>query len=66
MVNEAMKQTIRNIVHLTTCKQDFSEAAKLIVANNISMTQLSQLTFKLSVYNMARLTDSIIKHKKGK
>jgi hypothetical protein len=30
------------------------------------MSQLSQLTLKISIYKMARLTDSIIQVKKGK
>jgi hypothetical protein len=64
--NLGLKKVIENIIFLIVTKQEYKEAAKLMISNNITMSQLSQLTLKISIYKMARLTDSIIQVKKGK
>lgn len=67
MSNEvSLKTIITQIVHLIISKQEYTEAARLMIANNISMKELSKHTFKVSIYKMAKLTDSIIQEKKGK
>ncbi|XPV67548.1 MAG: hypothetical protein ACNI25_09485 [Halarcobacter sp.] len=61
----SMKNIVVQIVHLVITKQEYKEAAKLMVANNITINQLTKLTLKFSIYKLAKLTDSIKQIKKG-
>jgi|GEM_PF-6527377 len=64
--NTKTREVIKQVAHLITNKDEYNEAAKLMISNNITIKQLSEFTLKLSVYRIAKLTDKIIALKKGK
>jgi len=59
------RELIDNVVYLIINKEDFNEAAKILIYYNISISKLLRLTYKISCLNIAKLTDEIIKINRG-
>ena len=55
------REIIDDVVYLIINKQDFHESAKILIFYNISISRLVSMTYKLSILNVAKLTDSIVK-----
>ena len=55
---------VHEIIYLVKHRNDYANAAKVMIANDLSIEGLKNRTFKLSQYELAKLTDSIIESKK--
>ncbi|AXH15012.1 hypothetical protein [Malaciobacter mytili] len=52
------------VVNLIKKENNFEKAAQILIENNISITQLVGRTFRLSMFDVAKLSDAIIILKK--
>lgn len=56
-------KTIYSIVHLIKCKNDYEQAAKIMMDNSISLGLLFSLTCKLTQLQFATLADKLVIHR---
>ncbi|PLY08472.1 MAG: hypothetical protein C0625_02465 [Arcobacter sp.] len=61
---KSYKELINDIVYLIINKNDFNQAANIIIMNNLTIKELLTMTFRLSILNIAKLSDAIIKIQK--
>ncbi len=54
---------IVTVVNLIKKEHNFEKAAQIIIDNNISITQLVEKTLRLSMFDVAKLSDAVIKKK---
>ncbi len=52
------------VVNLIKKESNFEKAAQILIENNISITQLVGKTLRLSMFDVAKLSDAIIALKK--
>lgn len=52
------------VVNLVKKENNFQKAAQILIENNISITQLVGKTLKLSIFDVAKLSDTVIALKK--
>lgn len=57
-------EMIHQILYLVKYKKDFDLAAQVMIDNLISIEELNEKTLKLSQLELAKIADSIIKHKR--
>ena len=57
-------EIIHQIIYLVKHKNNYNLAANFLLDNNLSIDELSKKTIKLSLLEIAKLTDSIIECKK--
>lgn len=55
------KELVFQIVFFILTRNNYSEAAKIMIENNISIEELSENTIKLNSRHFALLTDEILK-----
>ncbi len=58
---EIFRENIRQIIYCIHNKNDYEQASKIMLENNISLRELCQNTLKLSIFEVARLADDLIK-----
>ncbi|AXH09707.1 hypothetical protein CP960_09630 [Malaciobacter halophilus] len=69
MKNETEKSTLLaalvvDLVRVIRNEKDFQKAAKIVIENNITMTEIVSRTLRLSVFDIAKLSDTVIELKK--
>ncbi|QDF29776.1 hypothetical protein CRV06_09525 [Halarcobacter anaerophilus] len=58
-----LKEQIHQIIYLIKHRNDYSNAAKLMLENDLSIEALRKRTLKLSQLEIAKLADSIYESK---
>jgi hypothetical protein len=58
-----LKEQIHQIIYLIKHRSDYSNAAKLMLENDLSIETLRKRTLKLSQLEIAKLADSIYESK---
>lgn len=61
-----IQDSVHQIIFFIHNKEDYESAAKIIVRQRISILKLVKNTFKLTLLQLAKLADVVIKIKKGK
>lgn len=56
---DTLKNVISEIIYHIKHDNKYEDAAKIFKANNLTMQQLSSMTFKLSDLELAKLADAI-------
>lgn len=58
-----MNPTINQIVLAIKKEEDFDKAAQIMIANKLTISELSKKTLKLSQLDLAKLADKIFQRK---
>lgn len=61
---EIFRENIRQIIYFIHNKSDYEQASKIMLDNDISLRELTHNTLKLSIFEVARLADELIKKMK--
>ncbi|MFK2823108.1 hypothetical protein ACH5BK_09055 [Arcobacter sp. YIC-80] len=62
-INKQVKSIIEQVVFLITSKEDYENAAKIMIENNLELSTLVNHTYKLKEKDIAILADKIIMSK---
>ncbi|QKF82819.1 hypothetical protein CRV08_02905 [Halarcobacter ebronensis] len=57
-------EQVNQIIYFIKNKNDYANAAKVMISSNFSIQALKEKTIKLSQFELAKLADSIIESKK--
>ncbi len=58
------KSIIEKIIYLIKHEDNYTQATKIMIENNISIEDLSEKTIKLSQLEFAKLADTIIENRR--
>lgn len=59
-----LNEQIHEIIYLIKNRRDYSNAARIMLENSLTIKTLREKTLKLTQMELAKLTDSIIESKK--